>query len=247
MARIVADVPVHDVIVGDGEGQVPLKKVRTTLLKLPRVLPGAAGHRGQRPAARHGRPDEQHAAAEGSDAWAWYSRSFAARRKPGLTSPVICMRGRGGRTGGTGTPSQPSTTCMTPSQRPDVFQRRQCPTQSLRCRMRHPTPAKRHRSRLLQKRFEGAPRRGSVFLSRHCPLPPGTSRTPQSSPHRWSQSSGIVLSFVLNHSVMGQASPPGRSGGEPVTSIFVLSKPKNSRCCSRGSPSRRLCAILASA
>ncbi|MET9362776.1 DUF4191 domain-containing protein [Streptomyces sp. NPDC006632] len=40
MARIVVDVPVHDVIVGDGEGQVPLKKVRTTLLKLPRVLSG---------------------------------------------------------------------------------------------------------------------------------------------------------------------------------------------------------------
>jgi hypothetical protein len=40
MARIVVDVPVHDVIVGDGEGQVPLKKLRTTLLKLPRVLPG---------------------------------------------------------------------------------------------------------------------------------------------------------------------------------------------------------------
>ncbi|MET9642839.1 DUF4191 domain-containing protein [Streptomyces syringium] len=41
MARIVADTPVHDVVVGDGEGQVPLKKLRTTLLKLPRVLPGA--------------------------------------------------------------------------------------------------------------------------------------------------------------------------------------------------------------
>ncbi|MEU3369823.1 DUF4191 domain-containing protein [Streptomyces sp. NPDC006711] len=40
MARIVVDAPVHDVIVGDGEGQVPLKKVRTTLLKLPRVLSG---------------------------------------------------------------------------------------------------------------------------------------------------------------------------------------------------------------
>ncbi|PRH78181.1 DUF4191 domain-containing protein [Streptomyces solincola] len=40
MARIVVDVPVHDFIVGDGEGQVPLKKVRTTLLKLPRVLAG---------------------------------------------------------------------------------------------------------------------------------------------------------------------------------------------------------------
>ncbi|GAA0362445.1 DUF4191 domain-containing protein [Streptomyces olivoreticuli] len=41
MARIVADVPVHDILVGDGEGQVPIKKLRTTLLKLPRVLPGA--------------------------------------------------------------------------------------------------------------------------------------------------------------------------------------------------------------
>jgi Domain of unknown function (DUF4191) len=40
MARIVADVPVHTVVVGDGEDQVPLKKVRTTLLKYPRVLTG---------------------------------------------------------------------------------------------------------------------------------------------------------------------------------------------------------------
>ncbi|MFD3590834.1 DUF4191 domain-containing protein [Streptomyces sp. NPDC058683] len=40
MARIVADVPVHDVIVGTGEGQVGLKKLRTTMLKFPRVLTG---------------------------------------------------------------------------------------------------------------------------------------------------------------------------------------------------------------
>ncbi|MFJ8665717.1 DUF4191 domain-containing protein [Streptomyces sp. NPDC093600] len=40
MARIVVDVPVHDIVVGNGEGQVPLKKVRTTMLKLPRVLSG---------------------------------------------------------------------------------------------------------------------------------------------------------------------------------------------------------------
>jgi hypothetical protein len=40
MNRIVADVPVHDVIVGHGEGQVELKKLRTTLLKFPRVLTG---------------------------------------------------------------------------------------------------------------------------------------------------------------------------------------------------------------
>jgi hypothetical protein len=40
MARIVADVPVHDVLVGTGEGQVGLKKLRTTMLKFPRVLTG---------------------------------------------------------------------------------------------------------------------------------------------------------------------------------------------------------------
>jgi hypothetical protein len=40
MNRIVADVPVHDVIVGVGEGQIALKKLRTTLLKYPRVLTG---------------------------------------------------------------------------------------------------------------------------------------------------------------------------------------------------------------
>ncbi|WP_030617673.1 DUF4191 domain-containing protein [Streptomyces sclerotialus] len=41
MARVVSDAPVHDFVVGDGEGQVPLKKLRTTLMKLPRVLPGS--------------------------------------------------------------------------------------------------------------------------------------------------------------------------------------------------------------
>ncbi|MFD7628092.1 DUF4191 domain-containing protein [Streptomyces sp. NPDC059851] len=40
LARIMPDVPVHDFIVGNGEGQVPLKKLRTTMLKLPRVLSG---------------------------------------------------------------------------------------------------------------------------------------------------------------------------------------------------------------
>ncbi|MEV6012186.1 DUF4191 domain-containing protein [Streptomyces sp. NPDC051976] len=40
VARVVYDVPVHDFIVGNGEGELPLKKVRTTLLRLPRVLAG---------------------------------------------------------------------------------------------------------------------------------------------------------------------------------------------------------------
>lgn len=40
VARVVYDVPVHDYIAGDGEGQLPLKKIRTTLLRLPRSLSG---------------------------------------------------------------------------------------------------------------------------------------------------------------------------------------------------------------
>ncbi|MEV1009025.1 DUF4191 domain-containing protein [Streptomyces sp. NPDC049881] len=40
MNRVVSDVPVHDVIVGDGPGQVELKKLRTTIMKYPRVLAG---------------------------------------------------------------------------------------------------------------------------------------------------------------------------------------------------------------
>jgi hypothetical protein len=40
VTRVVFDVPVHDYIVGDDEGQLPLKKIRTTLLRLPRSLSG---------------------------------------------------------------------------------------------------------------------------------------------------------------------------------------------------------------
>jgi hypothetical protein len=40
MARVVYDAPVTDIIVGTGKDEVPLKKIRTTLLRLPRVLPG---------------------------------------------------------------------------------------------------------------------------------------------------------------------------------------------------------------
>ncbi|CAM5470876.1 hypothetical protein SPURM210S_01007 [Streptomyces purpurascens] len=67
MNRIVADVPVHDLVVGTGEGQVDLKKLRTTMLKLPRVLTGpqvtATNDR-----LRALGDLEQHAAAEGADA-----------------------------------------------------------------------------------------------------------------------------------------------------------------------------------
>lgn len=36
--RVAGDTPVHDVIVGDGEGEVPLRKLQAHLTKLPRRL-----------------------------------------------------------------------------------------------------------------------------------------------------------------------------------------------------------------
>ncbi|MCZ2828398.1 DUF4191 domain-containing protein [Modestobacter sp. VKM Ac-2986] len=41
MAKVVGDTPIYDVVVGDGEGQVPLKKLSTHVMKLPRNLDGA--------------------------------------------------------------------------------------------------------------------------------------------------------------------------------------------------------------
>ncbi|PJE94570.1 DUF4191 domain-containing protein [Streptomyces carminius] len=40
MARVVGDAPVHDIVVGTGEGQTELRKLRTKLVKLPRTLQG---------------------------------------------------------------------------------------------------------------------------------------------------------------------------------------------------------------
>jgi hypothetical protein len=41
MAKVVGDTPIYDVVVGDGEGQVPLKKLSAHVMKLPRNLNGA--------------------------------------------------------------------------------------------------------------------------------------------------------------------------------------------------------------
>ena len=41
MNRVIGNVPVIDIIVGDGEGQVPLKKLTMHLTKLPRTIPAA--------------------------------------------------------------------------------------------------------------------------------------------------------------------------------------------------------------
>lgn len=41
MNRMIGNVPVIDIIVGDGEGQVPLKKLHMHLTKMPRTLPAS--------------------------------------------------------------------------------------------------------------------------------------------------------------------------------------------------------------
>ncbi len=41
LARIVGDTPIYDILVGDDEGQVPLKKLNTHVVKLPRNLSAA--------------------------------------------------------------------------------------------------------------------------------------------------------------------------------------------------------------
>lgn len=38
MSRVVGDIPVHDIMVGDGEGEIPLKKLQITLMRLPRSI-----------------------------------------------------------------------------------------------------------------------------------------------------------------------------------------------------------------
>jgi hypothetical protein len=38
IGRVAPDTPIHEVIVGDGDGQVPLRKLQQTVVKLPRVL-----------------------------------------------------------------------------------------------------------------------------------------------------------------------------------------------------------------
>jgi hypothetical protein len=41
VARVVGDTPIYDVLVGDGEGQVPLRKLSAHVMKLPRNLSAA--------------------------------------------------------------------------------------------------------------------------------------------------------------------------------------------------------------
>jgi xanthosine utilization system XapX-like protein len=41
IGRVAPDTPIHDVVVGDEQGQVPLRKLQREVMKLPRVIKGA--------------------------------------------------------------------------------------------------------------------------------------------------------------------------------------------------------------
>ena len=41
VARVVGDTPIYDIIVGDDEGQIPLRKLSAHVMKLPRNLTAA--------------------------------------------------------------------------------------------------------------------------------------------------------------------------------------------------------------
>jgi len=40
LAKVIGSAPMTEIVIGDGEGEVPLKKLRVTLMKMPRVIPG---------------------------------------------------------------------------------------------------------------------------------------------------------------------------------------------------------------
>jgi hypothetical protein len=55
VARIVGDTPIYDIVVGDDEGQVPLRKLSTHVMKLPRNLsPAEVNSLGRRMSAMGG-------------------------------------------------------------------------------------------------------------------------------------------------------------------------------------------------
>ena len=55
VARIVGDTPIYDIVVGDDEGQVPLRKLSAHVMKLPRNLVRRRGQRPRPADERHGR------------------------------------------------------------------------------------------------------------------------------------------------------------------------------------------------
>ena len=67
-ARVASEVPIHQVVVGDGEGQVPLTKLVRHVTKLGKSVKGAAAHRPAQPAQGDRRQPPEPADPQGPDA-----------------------------------------------------------------------------------------------------------------------------------------------------------------------------------
>ncbi len=71
LAKVIGTAPLHDYVIGQGEGELPVRKLRMTLMRLPRAL-SPQGRQRARQAAQgadgaaadaQGRGPEEHAAA----------------------------------------------------------------------------------------------------------------------------------------------------------------------------------------
>ena len=68
IARVVGETPIYDVIVGNEDGQVPLRKLNQYLMKLPRNIAASVGGRPRQPADRARAAQRPGGAAQGPDA-----------------------------------------------------------------------------------------------------------------------------------------------------------------------------------
>ncbi len=85
IARVVGTTPIYDVIIGNDEGQVPLRKLNSYLTRLPRnISANTVGELDNR-AQRAGQPVAPGRPAEGSDARRRENAQRAARRPSPLT------------------------------------------------------------------------------------------------------------------------------------------------------------------
>ena len=86
IARVVGDTPIYDVIVGNEEGQTPLRKLNQYLMKLPRNISAGRGHRPGQPAQRPLGAYRRRRGCQGTDAGRGQAAQRAAGHAPALTA-----------------------------------------------------------------------------------------------------------------------------------------------------------------
>ena len=96
-ARLIGEVPIYDVIVGSGEGEVPLSKLERHLTKLPPTSPSSRWMCWSQ-AGRAGHQIRSGLYAEGPDARSGQNARRAAHRAPPLIPPLAADDRRPRRT-----------------------------------------------------------------------------------------------------------------------------------------------------